>query len=60
MRKELVFTFRLSDADRDALFATATAYKLNPSEFLRDVLRREARKLNLWPPQSYQDHGGEV
>lgn len=54
MKKECVFTFKLSDLDRDALFATAAAVKQTPSEFLRDVIRTEARRRKLWNPTSGQ------
>lgn len=50
MKKDCVFTFKLSNIDRDALFATASALKQTPSEFLRDVIRTEARKKKLWDP----------
>jgi len=50
LRKEAVFTFKLSNMDRDALFATAAAHQQTPSEFLRGLLQQEARKLKLWNP----------
>ena len=54
MKKECVFTFKLSNPDRNALFATAATVEQTPSEFLRDLIRREARKKNLWNPTSAQ------
>ena len=50
MFKDNRFTIRLTDAERTALFKVAEVFGMSPSEFLRDQLRTEARRLNYWPP----------
>jgi len=52
MFKDKKFAFRLSPAERVALFKTADVFGLSPSEFLREQLRTEARRLDFWPPSN--------
>jgi hypothetical protein len=38
--------------EKKCLFALANAVEQCPSEFLRDVIRTEARKKKLWNPEN--------
>jgi hypothetical protein len=43
--------FRLSDSERQALDNMLTQEDRKPGEFLRELVRAEARRRGLWPLQ---------
>lgn len=58
-KREYIFAMRMSGLDREALFSTAAARQQTPSEFLRDMIRMEARKRKLWAASSAGQPAGK-
>jgi hypothetical protein len=52
MKKDRIFTFKLSNLDREILFGIAASLEQSPSELMRDMIRTEARRLKIWPPST--------